>query len=76
MEIYTDKAQNKVIIVTDERGLENLRAACIAYSCDWTRESEKETIEHKRIIAKDLAAEYDEYWQKMYDAGKPFRNEE
>ena len=76
MEIYTDKAQNKVIIVTDERGLEDLRAACIAYCCEWTETSKNEEMELKRKTAKELAAKYDEYWQIMYDAGKPFRNEE
>lgn len=76
MEIYTDKAQNKVIIVTDEQGLEDLRAACISYSCEWTKKSKEETDEVKRENDEHIAKEYSDYYLKFYDAGKPFREEE
>lgn len=75
-EIYTDKAEGKVFIVTDENGLSDLRAACIAYCTKWMDKAGKETEEKERKNCIDIADKFNEYWDKLYDAGTSFKDEE
>ena len=79
MEINTDKEQKKAVIIIDEQGLSDLRAACIAYCCQWIDERKKAEAEGNKLEVEkysNLNKKYSDYWEILFDAGEQLRDKE